>query len=82
MSKDLVVFSMDLTITRNLGVMGELADFKGLKFKRIFKILFAIWGRARIRIEREFNVASMSTASLAVLVVHRSIEELTYLELP
>lgn len=70
-SSDLVVFSIDLTITRNLGVIGELASFKGLKFKITFKILFAIWGRARIKIDREFKVASTSTASLRMLVSKR-----------
>ena len=67
-SNDLVVFSMDLTITRSLDVMGEFACFRGLKFKMTFKILLAIWGRARIRIEREFRVASTSTASLFLSV--------------
>jgi hypothetical protein len=64
MSNDLVVFSIDLTITRSLGVIGEFACFRGLKFRMTVKILFAVWGRARIRIEREFRVASTSTASL------------------
>jgi hypothetical protein len=64
MSKDLVVFSMDLTMTRSLGVIGELACFRGLKFRMTFKILLAIWGRARIKMEREFRVASTRTASL------------------
>ena len=59
-----VVFSMDLTITRSLGVMGELASFRGLKFKMTFMILLARFGRARMRVAREFKVASMSTASL------------------
>jgi hypothetical protein len=67
-SNDLVVFSMDLTMTRSLGVIGELACFKGLKFRMTFKILLAIWGRARIRMEREFRVASTRTASLFLLV--------------
>ncbi len=67
-SNDLVVFSMDLTMTRSLGVIGELACFKGLKFRITFKILLAIWGRARIRIDREFKVASTSTASLFLSV--------------
>jgi hypothetical protein len=64
MRRSLVVFSIDLTITRSFGVMGELASFRGLKFKITFKILLAIGGRARMRMEREFNVASTSTASL------------------
>jgi len=63
-----VVFSMDLTITRSLGVMGELACFKGLKFKITFKIRFATCGRARIRIERVFKVASIKIASLYLSV--------------
>lgn len=63
-SKHLVVFSMDLTITRSFGVMGELASLRGLKFKMTFKILFAMMGRERMRTEREFRVASTKTASL------------------
>ena len=42
--------------------MGELANFRGLKFKIALRILLAMWGRARMSIEREFNVASISTA--------------------
>lgn len=63
-SNDLVVFSIDLTITRVLGVIWELACFRGLKFKMTVNILIARWGRARIRMEREFKVASTRTASL------------------
>ena len=74
-SNDLVVFSMDLTITRSLGVIGELACFRGLKFRITVKILFAMWGRARIKIEREFRVASTSTASLLLLAEQVNIEE-------
>jgi hypothetical protein len=70
MRRSLVVFSMDLTITRSLGVMGELASFKGLKFNIAFKILFAIGGRERMSMEREFNVASTSTASLGGQFYH------------
>jgi hypothetical protein len=64
MRRSRVVFSIDLTITRSFGVMGELASFRGLKFKIAFKILLAIGGRARMSMEREFKVASTSTASL------------------
>ena len=74
-SNDLVVFSMDLTITRSLGVIGELACFRGLKFRITVNILFAIWGRARIRMEREFRVASTSTASLFLSVEDINKEE-------
>jgi len=63
-NSDLVVFSIDFTITRSLGVIGELACFRGLKFRITFKILLAIWGRERMRMEREFIVASTRTASL------------------
>jgi hypothetical protein len=67
-SSDLVVFSMDFTMTRSLGVMGELACFKGLKFKITFKILLEMWGRARIRIDKEFKVASTITALLRLSI--------------
>jgi hypothetical protein len=59
-----VVFSIDFAITRNFGVIGEFASFKGLKFKMALRILLAIGGRERMRIERVFRVASTSTASL------------------
>jgi hypothetical protein len=71
-SNILVVFSIDFTMTRSLGVIGELACFKGLKFRMTFKILFAIRGRARIKMEREFRVASTRTASLCLLVGEES----------
>jgi hypothetical protein len=44
--------------------MGELASFRGLKFRITFKILLAICGRVRIRVDMEFKVASTRTASL------------------
>jgi hypothetical protein len=59
---------MDLTITRVLGVIGELACFRGLKFRMAFKILFAVRGRDRIKKDMEFKVASTRTASLYLLV--------------
>ena len=60
----LTVFSIDLAITFIFGVMGPLASLRGLKFKMAFRILLARAGRARMRRERVFKVASMSTASL------------------
>lgn len=63
-----MVFSMDLTITRNLGVMGELACFKGLKFRITFKMRFATCERALITMERVFKVASIKIASLYLSV--------------
>jgi hypothetical protein len=63
-SSDRVVFSIDLTITRSFGVIGELACLRGLKFRMTFNILFAMRGRARIRIEREFRVALTRTVLL------------------
>lgn len=50
--------------------MGELACLRGLKFKMTVNILFAVWGRARIKMDREFRVASTSTASLYMSVDH------------
>lgn len=67
MSNDLVVFSIDLTITRSLGVIGELASLRGLKFRMTFNILLAIRGRARTRREREFKVALTRTVLLWLL---------------
>lgn len=64
MSSMRVVFSMDLIITRFLGVMGEFASLRGLKFKMALMILGAIDGRARIRRERQLRVESTKTASL------------------
>jgi len=60
----LTVFSIDFTVTRSLGVIGELACFKGLKFRMTFKILLERLGRARIKVARELTVASTRTASL------------------
>ena len=40
-----VVRSIDFMMTLFLGVMGELASFRGLKLKTLFKILFAAFGR-------------------------------------
>lgn len=68
----LVVFSIDLIITRLFEVMGEFACFNGLKFKMAFKILLAVWGRVRMRVDREFKVASIRTASLNALVEERT----------
>ena len=65
-SNTLVVFSIDLAITRIFGVIGELAIFRGLKDRMAFRILLERVGRARMRVEREFRVASISTASLFV----------------
>jgi hypothetical protein len=59
-----VVFSMDLTTTRNLDVIGELASLRGLKFRIALSILGAIGGLVRMRIDIEFKVASISMASL------------------
>lgn len=59
-----MVFSIDLTITRSLGVIGELASLRGLKDNIALRILFEIGGRARMSMEREFKVASTITASL------------------
>lgn len=74
-----MVFSIDLIITRFLGVMGELASLRGLKFKMALMILEAIEGRARTRRERQFSVESTKTASLNLLIsISQKIKELTY----
>ncbi len=59
-----VVFSIDLMSTLVLGVIGELASFRGLKLRTVFKILFEVPGRVRIKTERELRVASTRRASL------------------
>lgn len=59
-----VVFSIDLTSTFVFGVMGELASFSGLKLRTELMIRLDVLGRVRIRIERQFRVASTSRASL------------------
>jgi hypothetical protein len=61
-------------MTRSFGVMGELASFKGLKFRIVLRILLEMAGRARISTEREFKVASTSTASLASQYAQRFTE--------
>jgi len=59
-----VVFSIDFISTFDLGVMGELANFRGLKLRTVFMIRFAVPGRVRIKIESVLSVASTSRASL------------------
>lgn len=63
-SNILVVFSIDLTRTRVLGVIGEFASFRGLKFKTALRIRFEVAGLVRIRIATQFRVASTTSASL------------------
>lgn len=59
-----VVFSIDLTETRSLAVMGELAIFMGLKLRTVVRILPEVFGRVRARIGRQFRVALTINASL------------------
>jgi hypothetical protein len=59
-----VVFSIDLTMTLFLGVMGEFASFRGLKLRRAFRIRLEVPGRVRTRIDKQFSVASTRRASL------------------
>ena len=58
------VFSIDFIMTRDLGVIGELASLRGLKERRAFKMRLVVPGRVRANIERQFNVASTTMASL------------------
>lgn len=60
----LVVFSMDFTRTLVLGVMGELASFRGLKLRMVFKMRADVLGLVRTRTDKVFRVASTSRASL------------------
>lgn len=55
---------MDLTRTRILGVMGELASFSGLKLNTAPRILFVVVGRVRTMMARAFSVASTVKTSL------------------
>ena len=59
-----MVFSIDLTRTRVLGVIGELASLRGLKFKMAFMMRLAVEGLVRTRTDRQFKVASTTNASL------------------
>ena len=67
-SRALVVRSIDLIRTRILGVIGELACFKGLKLRIAERILFETAGRVRMRTAMPFKVASTSMALLNGLV--------------
>lgn len=60
----LVVLSIDLIKTLSFGVIGELACFRGLKFKMAERTLLAMEGRARMRRPRQLSVELTSTASL------------------
>lgn len=60
----LVVFSMDLTSTLVLGVMGELASFRGLKFITALRMRPEVAGLVRTRIDMQFRVPSTTRASL------------------
>ncbi len=55
---------MDFTRTFVLGVMGELASFRGLKLRIVFRMRAEVLGLVRTRTERVLRVASTSSASL------------------
>ncbi len=59
-----VVFSIDLMSTLFFGVIGELASFRGLKLRTELMMRPEVFGRVRIKIERQLRVASTSRASL------------------
>ena len=59
-----MVFSIDLMRTLVFGVMGELASLRGLKARTVFMIRFDVLGRLRIKIDKQFKVASTRRASL------------------
>lgn len=64
MSSIRVVFSMDLTSTRVFGVIGELASLSGLKFITALRMRLDVAGLLRMRMDRQFNVPSTTSASL------------------
>lgn len=59
-----VVFSIDRTSTLVFGVMGEFASLSGLKLRTELMIRPDVFGRVRIKIERQLSVASTRRASL------------------
>lgn len=63
-----VVFSIDLTRTLVLGVIGEFASFRGLKLRTVLRIRFDVAGLFRTSIDNVFNVASTTKASLQCFV--------------
>jgi hypothetical protein len=63
-------------MTLDFGVNGDVASFSGLKFNRAFMIRFEVPGRVLARIDRQFRVASITTAlliavSLALFKIRR-----------
>jgi hypothetical protein len=64
MSSARVVRSIDFRMTLFLGVMGELAIFKGLKLRTLFSILCAAIGRRCISMPRVLRVAVTTSPSL------------------
>jgi len=64
MSRFRVVFSIDFTMTRVLGVRGALLRLRGLNESTALRMRFDVVGRVRIRTESVFNVASTMRASL------------------
>jgi hypothetical protein len=63
-SRARVVRSIDFKMTLFLGVIGEFASFRALKFSTLFKILFAAIGRRCINIPRLLSVAVTTRPSL------------------
>jgi len=60
-----VVRSIDLIMTRVLGVTGVLASLSGLKLRTVLMILLEMEARVRIRVPSELSVAVTSKASLS-----------------
>ena len=59
-----VVFSRDFINTLVFGVMGELASLRGLKLRIELRIRFDVFGRVRVKMERQLMVASTRRTSL------------------
>lgn len=70
MSSNRLVFSIDLIMTRDLGVSGELASLRGLKFRIALRMRLEVVGRVLTRMDRQFSVASTTKASLKSTCQH------------
>jgi hypothetical protein len=79
LSSALVVFSIDFTITRSRGVIGEFACLSGLKLSIAEMILLATAGRLLISTAMQFMVASMRIGSLYKQSVFPPLRSLRFL---
>ncbi len=64
-----VVFSSDFMSTLDFGVIGELASLRGLKLRTELRMRLEVFGRVRIKMERQFSEASTRRTSLCQRLV-------------